>query len=638
MVQLEHIEPGEDTFRILLTTDNHVGYMENDPIRGDDSWQTFNEILKIAQDEDVDMVVQGGDLFHVNTPTKKSYYHVMRILRQHCWNGKPIEYKLLSDPGNAISTRHFDYPAEYDPNINVGMPFYAISGNHDDATGDAMLSPLDLLGVSGLINHFGKALNNESIKIYPLLFNKGRTNLALYGLPSIREERLMKTMANGDLEFMEPADSDESFEWFNLMCIHQNHVRRPGVKVIEETSLPSFLDFVLWGHEHDCDPSANENHTTGTHILQAGSSIATSLSVGETGPKNVFVLSVKGKDFSLKPIQLKTVRPFVMKEISLKDSRISASSSNKEEVLNFLMLQVNLMIENANDAWKTSNKGLLDEGLLNESDIPLPLIRLKVDYSGGYEVENPRFFSNRFVGKVANVNDVVIYHKRDRRAELLKIRTEGNVKTDDDDQLHIESMEDEVKNKSNTIIEIVKGELHDEDLIMLDRNKFAETLNSYLTSESKEVMPLFLKGEESEYVDLMSQMTIGKQAENEEFNDELLSQKGVNIKSKFKELIKEVKAQIQREDTQIDTQVKREKKLAPVPFRKAPPPKKSKEIIVDSGSDIDWEEEEKKNSPIPVRKSEPIAVSSDDNIEDIVILEKPPPPKKSLNSIFSKRK
>lgn len=634
MVQLENIEPGPDTFRILLTTDNHVGYMENDPIRGDDSWQTFNEILKIAQDEDVDMVVQGGDLFHVNTPTKKSYYHVMRILRQYCWNGKPIEYKLLSDPGNAITTRHFDYPAEYDTNINVGMPVYAISGNHDDATGDAMLSPLDLLGVSGLINHFGKALNNESIKIYPLLFNKGRTNLALYGLPSIREERLMKTMANGDLEFMEP-DSDEMFEWFNLMCIHQNHVRRPGVKVIEETSLPSFLDFVLWGHEHDCITSANENDITGTHILQAGSSIATSLSVGETGAKNVFVLSVKGKDFSLKPIQLKTVRPFVMKEISLKDSKISASSSNKDEVLNFLMLQVNLMIDSANESWKKSNKTLFDEGLFNESDVPLPLIRLKVDYSGGYEVENPRFFSNRFVGKVANVNDVVIYHKRDRRAQLLKIRTEGNNQSDDDkdEQLYIET--DDQKNKSNTIIEIVKGELHDEDLIMIDRNKFAETLNNYLTSESKEVMPLFIKEEESEYVALMSQMTIGN-GENEELNDELISQKGVNIKSKFKELIKEVKSQIQKEDTQINTQINREKQKAPIPFRKPQKLKKSEEIVINSESEAE-EEVETKSGQIYTEKNDPVP-SSDDLINDIVILEKPPKQKKSLNSIFSKRK
>lgn len=636
MVQLESIDAGPDTFRILLTTDNHVGYMENDPIRGDDAWKTLEEVLNIAQKEDVDMVVQGGDLFHVNTPSKKSYYQVMRILRQYCWNSKPIEYRLLSDPGNAIATRHFGYPSEYDTNVNVGMPLYAISGNHDDATGDAMLSPLDLLGVSGLANHFGKVLDNEAIQAYPLLFNKGRTNLALYGLPSIREERLLKTMANGDLEFMEP-ESTEKVEWFNLMCVHQNHVRRPGVKVLDETSLPSFLDFVLWGHEHDCVGSAIQNESTGTHILQAGSSVATSLSMGETGQKNVFVLSVRGKDFSLKAIPLKTVRPFVMREISLRDTRIAPSSANKEEVLNYLVMQVNVMIEAANESWRKANKPLLDDGIMTEADIPLPLVRLKVDYSGGYEVENPRFFSNRFVGKVANVNDVVIYHKRDPRAKLLQTRTEGNEahQLDTDGPIHISKPD-------NTIIDIVRGELHDEDLIMLDPNKFAETLHNYLSSESKEVMPLFLKQEEEEYVDLMSQMTIG--TTNGHLNEELVSQKGTNVKSKFKELVKEVRSQIQREDTQIATQVKAEKTRAPIVYRgRSNTPSKiskkavSAEIIVDSGSD----DEEIQKSPIksnPKGKRVIKAPQSESDGEDIVVLEKPPPPTRGLNAMFSKRK
>lgn len=62
--------PDEDTIRILITTDNHVGYNENDPVAGDDSWRTFHEIMMIAKSNNVDMVLQGGDLFHVNKPSK----------------------------------------------------------------------------------------------------------------------------------------------------------------------------------------------------------------------------------------------------------------------------------------------------------------------------------------------------------------------------------------------------------------------------------------------------------------------------------------------------------------------------------------------------------------------------------------
>ena len=45
--------PEEDTFRIMLATDNHIGYMETDPVRGQDSITTFREILQLAVKHDV---------------------------------------------------------------------------------------------------------------------------------------------------------------------------------------------------------------------------------------------------------------------------------------------------------------------------------------------------------------------------------------------------------------------------------------------------------------------------------------------------------------------------------------------------------------------------------------------------------
>ena len=46
-------EDNDDTIRILLATDNHIGYMERDPIRGQDSINTFKEILQLAVKNDV---------------------------------------------------------------------------------------------------------------------------------------------------------------------------------------------------------------------------------------------------------------------------------------------------------------------------------------------------------------------------------------------------------------------------------------------------------------------------------------------------------------------------------------------------------------------------------------------------------
>ena len=56
-----------DTIRILVATDSHVGYGERDPIRHEDSWRSFDEVLTLAKTRDVDMVLLAGDLFHDNS-------------------------------------------------------------------------------------------------------------------------------------------------------------------------------------------------------------------------------------------------------------------------------------------------------------------------------------------------------------------------------------------------------------------------------------------------------------------------------------------------------------------------------------------------------------------------------------------
>lgn len=37
----------------MIATDNHLGYMERDPIRRDDSFEAFEEVLQKAEAEEV---------------------------------------------------------------------------------------------------------------------------------------------------------------------------------------------------------------------------------------------------------------------------------------------------------------------------------------------------------------------------------------------------------------------------------------------------------------------------------------------------------------------------------------------------------------------------------------------------------
>jgi len=47
-------------YKILLATDNHIGYAESDPVRGRDSINTFREILQLAIANDVSCAALRG--------------------------------------------------------------------------------------------------------------------------------------------------------------------------------------------------------------------------------------------------------------------------------------------------------------------------------------------------------------------------------------------------------------------------------------------------------------------------------------------------------------------------------------------------------------------------------------------------
>ena len=66
----------ESILKILLSTDNHLGYCERDPIRTRDSFAAFEEMLYVARQSKVDMVLLSGDLFHENKPSRKTLHTV----------------------------------------------------------------------------------------------------------------------------------------------------------------------------------------------------------------------------------------------------------------------------------------------------------------------------------------------------------------------------------------------------------------------------------------------------------------------------------------------------------------------------------------------------------------------------------
>ena len=79
---------------------------------------------------------------------------------------------------------------------------------------------MDLLSVCGLVNYFGRVPNVDDITMSPILLKKGESKLALYGLGSIRDERLHRTFLDKKVKMLRPKEDPDS--WFNLLVFHQN--------------------------------------------------------------------------------------------------------------------------------------------------------------------------------------------------------------------------------------------------------------------------------------------------------------------------------------------------------------------------------------------------------------------------------
>ncbi|KAL3929211.1 MAG: hypothetical protein SGPRY_002051 [Prymnesium sp.] len=275
-----------DVLKALVCSDIHLGLHEKDPIRGDDSFNTLEEVeppstptphphhrnraqrardarvFTIASEQEVDFVLITGNLFHDNKPSRKAMKHAVETLRNHCLGDREVKLEIVSDQSRTYGHANYE-----DPNYNVQLPVFVIHGDHDDPGGEGGLSALDILSSANLINYFGKSSSSQNVSLSPVLIQKGRTKLALYGyvlveslvcrLGHVRDEDLSTALDHGKIG--KPAD--ECNDWFNLLALHQKRSKAvsgaavANAKSIHEKAIPHkpvAMDLVIWGHEHEC--------------------------------------------------------------------------------------------------------------------------------------------------------------------------------------------------------------------------------------------------------------------------------------------------------------------------------------------------------------------------------------------------
>lgn len=141
-------------FRILVSTDKHIGFKESHHIRSEDSFDAFEEVLQIAKRQHVDFILFGGDLFHEITPSQNCMYRTMKILQKYIFGSGALTFNT--------KTTNKPYLANYlNENLNIELPIFMIHGNHDyPSTNGTNISSLDVLQASHLVKyHSAYSLN-----------------------------------------------------------------------------------------------------------------------------------------------------------------------------------------------------------------------------------------------------------------------------------------------------------------------------------------------------------------------------------------------------------------------------------------------------------------------------------------------
>jgi len=481
----------DGSLKIMVFTDNHLGYLEHDPIRKDDSFEAFEEAFKIALEKNVDLVLLGGDIFHDNKPSKRTICKTIEILRRYCLSDRPVDFEVLnSAKEDGVLSSTFGSTNCDDPNFHVGLPTFTIHGNHDDPAGVDLVSALDILASSNLLNYFGKSkiegTGTGQIKIKPVLLSKGKTKVAIYGLGWMRDERLSKLFQMpGGVKWCHPDGFDSTLcndDFFNIFTVHQNRAQHNPRNCISESLFWHGLDLVIWGHEHESLPAPTQSVGGKKYLIsQPGSTVQTALTPGEAKQKHCLFLEIQEKRWRAKPIPLTSVRPFIFDNIVLREE-LDIEGDNlgfedkSEDIAELLEMRLNGLLDSLGD--------IKDPNLRHK----IPLVRLRVDYNGFTTINSQRF-GQKFVGKVANPNDIILFTKSTKKdggdADMLQGGANG--------AMHGGGLQDNSNTQEQVKIDEFIAEHLSSSLEVLSTKELNAALHDFVDKDETKAMQICVK-------------------------------------------------------------------------------------------------------------------------------------------------
>lgn len=271
---------------LLHIGDTHLGKRQyRSDLRYEDFFDTFKEVVEYAKTENVDAVIQTGDLFDSPDPSLKTIHRCISVLSE------------LEE-----------------------IPFYAIVGNHERKREGQWLDILNKLD------------NATRLSSDPTVLQTTEESVALYGIDAVRKPQWEST----DLSLTKPNQEVDH----SIVCMHE--LVSPPIQVDESSSqsldtydTTSILErfgmpidvLALGDYHHPIESTVN-----GTHAYYAGATERTKRNQAQTVAAELYITA---DTITKETVQIQQSRPFVEHKLELSSGMTYEDVKSKVSTTDF---------------------------------------------------------------------------------------------------------------------------------------------------------------------------------------------------------------------------------------------------------------------------------------------------------------